>query len=109
MPFNERNAAARGSSGGRRHSQAKRKALAALHASRRGVRVHHQAADLGAVLARLEARITPPEPGLRSVRVVAQFCGVSDRTVRRWLSGEDLPAPAALEQVRRWLADTERT
>lgn len=41
-------------------------------------------------------------PGSR--RSAAQVVGVSDRTLRRWLSGEDLPPAHALKALRRWYA-----
>jgi hypothetical protein len=28
---------------------------------------------------------------------------VSDRTVRRWLSGEDFPPPERLDEVKAWI------
>jgi len=34
---------------------------------------------------------------------LARYVGVSDRTVRRWLSQEDLPSPQALRKIERWL------
>jgi hypothetical protein len=43
--------------------------------------------------------------GVRTPNAVAVALGVSDRTVRRWLAGEDRPAPETQEAVRRWLAE----
>ena len=39
-----------------------------------------------------------------SRRELARRVGVSDHTVRRWLAGEDLPAPKSAAKVRRVLA-----
>ena len=46
-----------------------------------------------------------PEAGRVSVRSIARVIGVADRTLRRWLSGEDRPAPAAQEMLRQWLTE----
>lgn len=45
------------------------------------------------------------EPGRISARTLAQAVGVSDRTVRRWLAGEDRPAPEDQERCRTWAAE----
>ena len=39
---------------------------------------------------------------------VAAACGVGERSVRRWLSGEDWPSPAAQKAVKRWLAKQQK-
>lgn len=38
-----------------------------------------------------------------SRRALAAHLGVSDRTVRRWIAGEDLPSAADLARVTAWL------
>ena len=88
--------------GGLRDTPAKRAALAALHTARRGRRVHPEAADWPALRRRLAAAVRHPEPG-RSRRAAAAACGVSDRTLRRWLAAIDLPAPERLPLIRDWL------
>ena len=42
---------------------------------------------------------------LRTPTRLARDLGVSEKTVRRWLSGEDRPAPESQEAVRVWLAE----
>ena len=49
-----------------------------------------------------------PEYGRVSVRAIAAVIGVSDRTLRRWLSGEDRPPPLAQEQLRQWVAELQK-
>lgn len=39
----------------------------------------------------------------RSCRGLAEHCGVHDRSVRRWLSGEDVPTQACVEKMREWI------
>lgn len=61
------------------------------------------------VLATLAALLKGgPQYGRISRRKLAETIGVSDRTVRRWLAGEDLPAPDSLILLRRWTAQTKR-
>lgn len=38
-----------------------------------------------------------------SIKSLARYLDVSDRTVRRWLSGEDWPPAAMVKQIKRWL------
>ena len=45
------------------------------------------------------------EPGRVSVRALAAAIGVADRTVRRWLAGEDRPSPEDQERLRTWAAE----
>ena len=45
---------------------------------------------------------THRQPGVVSARALADQLGVSDRTVRRWLSEEDLPPAAMLRRVEAW-------
>lgn len=42
--------------------------------------------------------------GVRSRKALARDLEASDRTVRRWLAGEDLPPPATQDAVREWVA-----
>lgn len=53
----------------------------------------------------LATRHTGTRP-VRGVRVsacgLAAWCGVSDRAVRRWLSGEDCPPRDAVRRIRTW-------
>jgi len=44
-------------------------------------------------------------PGEVSGRALAETLGVSDRTVRRWLAGEDRPEPAMQDAVAQWLLE----
>jgi len=46
--------------------------------------------------------------GVISIRALAADVGVSDRTVRRWLSGEDVPAAESAELVAAWVAEKRR-
>jgi len=45
------------------------------------------------------------EPGVVSARQLAADIGVSDRTVRRWLTGEDRPEPEMQAVVARWIVE----
>jgi len=45
------------------------------------------------------------EYGRVTVRAIAAAIGVSDRTMRRWLSGEDRPSPEDQERLRAWAAE----
>lgn len=51
----------------------------------------------------LKARLARPIHGKVSRRAVAEWCDVSDKTVRRWLCGEDVPGPASAKRVASWL------
>jgi transcriptional regulator with XRE-family HTH domain len=42
--------------------------------------------------------------GMVSARKLAEDLGVSDRSVRRWLSGEDRPDADTQEAVEQWVA-----
>lgn len=86
-------------------SPAKAAALAALHAARRGQRrtTAGAAREREVTLADLAAAIREPVRGVASIRVVAAYCGVSDRTVRRWLTGEDWPPATQIRRLRGWL------
>lgn len=43
--------------------------------------------------------------GVRTPSRLAATLGVSERSVRRWLAGEDRPAPAHQEAIRAWLKE----
>jgi hypothetical protein len=43
------------------------------------------------------------QPGRISLRALANYIGVSDRTIRRWLSGHDWPDSENIRNIRRWL------
>lgn len=89
--------------GGRVKSRRKAAALRALHASRRGKRVHPDTRGRETILADLHQQVTPPQPEIASIRVVARYCRVDARTVRRWMSGEDWPAETHLSRLAQWL------
>lgn len=86
-------------------SPAKAAALAALHAALRGRRRSSAATgrEREVTLAELASAIREPVRGVASLRVVAEYCGVSDRTVRRWLAGEDWPPASQIRRIRSWL------
>lgn len=44
-------------------------------------------------------------PGQISARALAGDLGVSDRSVRRWISGDDRPSVEAQEAIQQWLAE----
>lgn len=83
---------------------AKSKALAALHAGRRGKPVNPEPPKAWAALRkRLRKRngvVTSAEDGL-SIKTAAEEIGVSDRTIRRWLAGEDRPSAQYHESIER--------
>lgn len=101
MTLSEKRALA-GRKGGSRRSDAKLAALHALHASRRGKRLSGASAKRDDVLARARDVLRDPVPG-RSARALAAWCGVSDMTVRRWLSGDDWPAIEQVKKIEAWL------
>ena len=45
------------------------------------------------------------ERGWISSRKLADDLGVSDRSVRRWLAGDDRPDPETQEVIEQWIAD----
>lgn len=97
--------------GGRKkasESRAKAKALTALHKSRRGRRINGKPSRRrDTILAALHQAVLSPEPG-RSRYGVAAYVGVSEKTIRRWLSGEDWPTEAALLKIQGWLKSIQR-
>lgn len=46
-----------------------------------------------------------PQYGVISARAISLALGVSDRTVRRWLRGEDRPSPDDQERLRAWASE----
>lgn len=94
-----------GALGGRataKTSKAKAAALKALHAAQRGVRQRPASPEREAILGEVHAAVATPARG-RSVRALAAHLRKSDRTVRRWLSGEDWPTATHLRAMRSWL------
>lgn len=55
------------------------------------------------LLRALARALEQPERGSVSIRAAAEACRVSDRTVRRWLAGEDWPAPVSARRLERWV------
>lgn len=94
--------------GGRSRSKAKLAAVRALHAKRRGVRVHPDTRERETVLGELAAAVRVPRPGVVSIRQAARSCSVTDRTIRRWLTGEDWPPAIALRRLAAWLRRVAR-
>lgn len=44
-------------------------------------------------------------PGSISYRALAADLGISDRSVRKWITGQSRPDPATQEAVEQWLID----
>lgn len=61
------------------------------------------ARELSSTLADVQRLVRNPEKGRRSIRVLAQYCRVSDRTVRRWLDGTDQPPSTAVQRLQSWI------
>lgn len=76
-------------------TEKKRQALGRLHAWRRGRRNHVPMAEgLVASVRDLTKRQDV------SLKQLAAEAGVSDRSLRRWLAGEDHPAPPHVKSLR---------
>jgi len=60
-------------------------------------------AGVRALIVRLRRVLRHPEWRRVSRRAVAKALGVSDRTVRRWLSEEEWPAARSQKRLRDWL------
>jgi len=60
-------------------------------------------------LARLRALLQQPRRGVVSRNALAKAVGVSEGTVRRWVSGEDVPSVGMQGKVKRWVGKHERT
>lgn len=85
-------------------SPAKAKALKALHAKRRGVRIHPDTRERRTTIGELATLLNERhEPGKISIRAVAEFCRVSDRTVRRWLAEKHFPSPPKVRRMQQFL------
>jgi hypothetical protein len=84
-------------------SPARLRALRALHASRTGRRQSRRARERDSVLADLAAAVRSPDYHGRSIKACARYLKVSDRTVRRWLTGEDWPRMTEVRRVAQWL------
>jgi transcriptional regulator with XRE-family HTH domain len=57
---------------------------------------------------RIRKRITPIAGGaypddVHTVKSIARAIGVSDRTLRRWLAGEDNPSSDHVRRLEEWL------
>ena len=84
-----------GARGGSADTQAKREALARLHASRRGVPVHPPPPPELAEIRRLiraGTRKWGRQLNQASVSEAARQVGIHQRTMRRWLAGKSRPA-----------------
>ena len=55
------------------------------------------------LLADLMTAVREPQRGVRSIRRLAEHCGVSDRTARRWLDGTDWPDSSKVRRMQSWL------
>lgn len=89
-------------------SRAKRKALRALHRSRRGKRINDTGRERDNTLAILATLVREPVPGIRSIRSAAAAISVSDRSVRRWLAGQHWPSITHLRALRAWARKVAR-
>lgn len=87
-------AGAKGGAVSAANSPAKAAALAALHASRRSVPVHPEPPPELGELARIitRGREVLGQRNPASISEAARQIRVNQRTLRRWLSGEDRPA-----------------
>lgn len=109
IPLSADTAAAAGAKGGKQMTEAKAQALSALHARRRGIRLSPDIEARERVLEELREALRYPARGVVSVRACADALGVSDRTVRRWISEEDWPSPGAVAELRRWVRGLGRS
>lgn len=78
----------------------------------RGKRRHAVADDWHLLLRRMRRMVAQPSCRRRgdnfprrSKRGLADWAGVDDHTVRRWLLGDDLPDPRLLPLIRQWAAN----
>ncbi len=71
----------------------------------RGPGVSNPPADTAALMSATGERFARART--RTKRGLAAHLGVNDRTVRRWLSGEDTPAPAMVRRIAAWTADAQ--
>ena len=99
-------AAARGGSATAATSEAKAKALEALHASRRGKRVQNPGVtptELKRLMSNVARLLRKPIPGTRSQRTLAKELHVDSRSLRRWLSGKHWPDAAKVAILEKWV------
>jgi hypothetical protein len=108
MTLNER-----GRKGGRvraSESSAKRRALRRLHNARRGRRINTGGVtdrERETTLCDIMAAVREPIRGRVSIRAAAAAIRTSDRTVRRWLTGEDWPPSTKIKALQKWLRSTK--
>jgi hypothetical protein len=88
-------------------SRAKARALKALHAERRGRRINATGLtvrELDTLMGDLATLLrTRWERGRISAKAAARACGVSDRTVHRWLEGIDWPHSRYIWKLQAWM------
>lgn len=71
-----------------------------------GKRRHTDVGDWQRIRLRIVSLIADRyQHGRISARALSIAIGVNDRTVRRWLAGEDRPSPADQERLRAWAAE----
>lgn len=71
-----------------------------------GKRRHADCGDWQRIRLRVVSLLTTKyQYGRVTARAIAAAVGVSDRTLRRWLSGEDRPTPEDQERLRAWAAE----
>lgn len=74
-----------------------------------GKRRHEDVGDWQRIRLRIVSLLNDrPEHGRVSVRAIARVMGVADRTLRRWLQGEDRPSPADQERLRAWCQEVDQ-
>jgi hypothetical protein len=72
----------------------------------KGKRRHADCGDWSRIRISLCALINDRwQMGVISARVLARDLDVSEKTVRRWMAGEDRPIPEMQEAVRQWIAE----
>jgi hypothetical protein len=111
MSYDAQTAAIFGRRGGQARTKAQKDQLASVHRGRRGVRVNDPGVgrrQLGILLASVAASVREPIRGVVSIRVLAAWCGVNDRTVRRWLNGTDIPQAHAVARLKAWIVRAPR-
>ena len=59
-------------------------------------------------LTRLWILLQQPRRGVVSRNALAKSVGVSEGTVRRWVSGEDVPSVGMQGAVKRWVGQIEK-
>lgn len=94
-----------GRRGGLAKTPAKMAALMRLHESRRGRRVNVTSGNLREkTLSDLREILNKHRRnGVISIRVLADFVGVDDRTIRRWLNGSQWPDTSSLQAIASWV------